>query len=105
MCFHQDYNLKHYSVSFYPIDIKIENGSRVEIKREIEYHPPKRNGHRRNHAPSKIYKDIAIKLMAKDMIESDPMYKTTQRPLSKEYLKVKEELFGKFFPLPTDKLV
>ena len=105
MWYHQDYNIKHYSVSFYPIDIKIENGLRVEIKREIEYHPPKRNGHRRNHAPSEIYKDIAFKLMAKDMIESDPMYKVTQIPLNKEYLKVKEELFGKFFPLPTDKLV
>lgn len=106
MWFHQDYNPKHYSFTVHPSNIiRGDNGSRFEISRTIEYIPPKRNGHRRNHAPSEIYKDIAFKLMAKDMIESDPMYKLTQRPLSKEYLKVKEELFGKFFPLPTDKLV
>ena len=106
MWFHQDYNPKHYSFTVHPSNIiHGDNISRFEISRTLEYHPPKRNGHRRKHAPSEIYKDIAFKLMAKDMIESDPMYKVTQIPLSKEYLKVKEELFGKFFPLPTDKLV
>ena len=81
MWFHQDYNLKHYSVSFYPIDIKIENGSRVEIKREIEYHPPKRNGHRRNHAPSDIYKDIAEQVAQQDIQKNSPV----KTPFGEDY--------------------
>ena len=81
MWLQQDYNPKHYSVTFHPIDIKIENGSRVEIEREIEYHPPKRNGHRRNHAPSDIYKDIAEQVAQQDIQKNSPV----QTPFGEEY--------------------
>ena len=75
MWFHQDYNPKHYSFTVHPSNIiRGDNGSRFEISRTLEYHPQKRNGHRRNQAPSEIYKDIAIKLMEKDMIEKYHAY-------------------------------
>lgn len=74
MWFHQDYNPKHYSVTFHPSDIiHAEKGSHFEIKRTIEYHPPKRNGHRRNHPPSYLYKDIALEIAQKEA--SQPILK------------------------------
>lgn len=83
MWFHQDYNIKHYSVSFHPSNIiQSENGSRFfSIKREIEYHPPKRNGHRRNHAPSELYKDIAEQVAQQDIQKNSHV----QTPFGKEY--------------------
>lgn len=67
MWFHQDYNPKHYSFTVHPSNIiRGDNGSRFEISRTLEYHPPKRNGHRRNHAQSELYKDFFDKVAQED---------------------------------------
>lgn len=82
MWFHQDYNPKHYSVVVHPSNIiRGDNGSRFEVQRELEYHPPKRNGHRRNHAPSDIYKDIAEQVVQQDIQKNSPV----QTPFKEDY--------------------
>jgi len=82
MWFHQDYNPKHYSFTVHPSNIiHGDNGSRFEISRTLEYHPPKRNGHRRNHAPSDIYKDIAEQVAQQDIQNKSPV----QTPFGEEY--------------------
>lgn len=87
MWLHQDYNPNHYSLTTTSPKIKQdENGSRFEISRTIEYHPPKRNGHRRNHAPSELYKDIAEQVMQQD-IEEKSVVKT---PFGEEYGMMKQ---------------
>ena len=74
MWFHQDYNPKHYSVVVHPSNIiRGNNGSRFEIQMEIEYHPPKRNGHRRNHDPSELYKDFFDKMAQEDIEKNSPV--------------------------------
>ena len=87
MYFHQDYNPKHYSITFHPSNvIQGENGSRFEIQRELEYHPPKRNGHRRNHAPSELYKDFFDKVAQEDIEKNSPV----QTPFGEEYGMMKQ---------------
>lgn len=82
MWFHQDYNPKHYSVVVHPSNIiRGDNGSRFEIQRELEYHPPKRNGHRRNHAPSELYKDFFDKMAQEDIEKKSPV----QTPFGEKY--------------------
>ena len=82
MWFHQDYNPKHYSFTVHPSNIiHGDNGSRLEISRTLEYHPPKRNGHRRNHAPSDIYKDIAEQVAQQDIQKNSPV----QTPFKEDY--------------------
>lgn len=82
MWFHQDYNPKHYSFTVHPSNIiHGDNGSRFEISRTLEYHPPKRNGHRRNHAPSELYKDIAEQVAQQDIQKNSPV----QTPFGEEY--------------------
>ena len=82
MWFHQDYNPKHYSFTVHPSNIiHGDNGSRFEIQRELEYHPPKRNGHRRNHAPSELYKDFFDKVAQEDIEKNSPV----QTPFGEEY--------------------
>jgi len=68
MWFHQDYNRKHYHITFYDSNHTTnENGIlKFESKNEIEYRPPKRNGHRRNYPPSDLYKDIALEIAQKE---------------------------------------
>lgn len=74
MWFHQDYNPKHYSFTVHPSNIiHGDNGSRFEISRTLEYHPPKRNGHRRNHAPSELYKDFAEQVAQQDIQKNSPV--------------------------------
>jgi len=74
MWFHQDYNPKHYSFTVHPSNIiHGDNGSRFEISRTLEYHPPKRNGHRRNHAPSELYKDFAEQVVQQDIQKNSPV--------------------------------
>lgn len=75
MWFHQDYNPKHYSFTVHPSNIiHGDNGSRFEISRTLEYHPPKRNGHRRNHAPSELYKDFFDKVAQEDIEKNLPVH-------------------------------
>lgn len=84
MWFQQDYNLNHYSVKILPHElnvIKKDNSVRIEIERLVEYHPPKRNGHRRNHAPSDIYKDIAEQVVQQDIQKNSPV----QTPFGENY--------------------
>ena len=82
MWFHQDYNPNHYSCTTISPKIKQdENGSRFEISRTIEYHPPKRNGHRRNHAPSELYREFAEQLAQEDFEKNSPV----QTPFGEEY--------------------
>lgn len=82
MWFHQDYNPKHYSLTVHPSNIiRGDNGSRFEISRTIEYHPPKRNGHRRNHAPSELYKDFFDKVAQEDIEKNSPI----QTPFKENY--------------------
>lgn len=82
MWFHQDYNPKHYSFTVHPSNIiHVENGSRFEVQRELEYHPPKRNGHRRNHAPSELYKDFFDKMAQEDIEKNSPV----QTPFGEDY--------------------
>ena len=82
MWFHQDYNPKHYSFTVHPSNIiHGDNGSRFEISRTLEYHPPKRNGHRRNHAPSELYKDFFDKVAQEDIEKNSPV----QTPFGEEY--------------------
>jgi len=77
MWFHQDYNPKHYSFTVHPSNIiHGDNGSRFEISRTLEYHPPKRNGHRRNHAPSELYKDFAEQVAQQQDIQKNSPVKT-----------------------------
>lgn len=87
MWFHQDYNPKHYNITFHLSNvIQGENGSRFEIQRELEYHPPKRNGHRRNHAPSELYKDFFDKVAQEDIEKNSPV----QTPFGEEYGMMKQ---------------
>ena len=82
MWFHQDYNPKHYSFTVHPSNIiHGDNGSRFEISRTLEYHPPKRNGHRRNHAPSELYKDFFDKVAQEDIEKNSPV----KTPFGEEY--------------------
>ena len=82
MWLHQDYNPKHYSFTVHPSNIiHGDNGSRFEVKRELEYHPPKRNGHRRNHAPSELYKDFFDKVAQEDIEKNSPV----QTPFKEDY--------------------
>ena len=82
MWFHQDYNPKHYSFTVHPSNIiRGDSGSRFEISRTLEYHPPKRNGHRRNHAPSDLYREFAEQLAQEDIEKNSPV----QTPFDKEY--------------------
>ena len=82
MWFHQDYNPKHYSFTVHPSNIiHGDNGSRFEISRILEYHPPKRNGHRRNHAPSELYKDFFDKVAQEDIEKNSPV----QTPFKENY--------------------
>ena len=82
MWLHQDYNPKHYSFIVHPSNIiRGENGSRFEVQRELEYHPPKRNGHRRNHAPSELYKDFFDKVAQEDIKKNSPV----QTPFGENY--------------------
>lgn len=82
MWLHQDYNPKHYSVTIHPSNIiHGDNGSRFEISRTLEYHPPKRNGHRRNHAPSELYKDFFDKVAQEDIEKNSPV----QTPFGEDY--------------------
>lgn len=82
MWFHQDYNPKHYSFTVHPSNIiRDDNGSRFEVQRELEYHPPKRNGHRRNHDPSELYKDFFDKMAQEDIEKKSPV----QTPFGENY--------------------